>query len=75
MDEMSSDADSFDTEHAVETYRGVVRLRDAEPTIRGKAGFQATLNEMRERWKRWYGEDSLHELAIGQPDDANPLPE
>ena len=75
VDEMSSDSDSFNTEDAVETYRAVVRLRDAEPTVRGKAGFQSTLNEMRGRWKRWHGTDSLHELAFGKPDDSAPLPE
>ena len=73
MDDVSSDADSFDTEHAVATYRGVALLRDAEPSTRGKAGFQSTLNEMRARWMSWYGKDSLHRLAFGEPDVAHPL--
>jgi hypothetical protein len=59
----------FDPEKAVADYRRVIARRDEETTAEGKAEFDAIAKRMRAAWKDWQGEDSLHEMAFGEPAD------
>ena len=58
----------FDAERAVEMYRRVIALRDASTDL-GRMEFQAITQRLHDSWKNWQGEDSLHEMAFGEPED------
>ena len=60
---------SLDAELAVASYRGAIARRDAAKTPARKAEFQAVANHLRQQWKDWQGEDSLHEMAFGEFSD------
>jgi hypothetical protein len=60
--------ESFDAEKVVADYRRVVGEFEAEPTAIGKAEFRGIATRMRASWKVWQGEDSLHEMAFGEPE-------
>jgi hypothetical protein len=61
-----NDVLDFEPEQFVNAYRVMIGLRDgAALGIRGH--LVATINLMRQKWTIWHGEDSLHELAFGQP--------
>jgi hypothetical protein len=66
---MDEPIDDFDAEKAVANYRRVIARRDEETTRDGKADFDATSKRMRHAWKNWQGEDSLHEMAFGEPEE------
>jgi hypothetical protein len=51
----------------IERYRDVIALLDAVPDERCKAEWQGVARRLRDRWKEWRGEDSLHEMAFGEP--------
>ena len=59
---------SFDPEHAVTKYRRVIAQRDEQATDLGIAKFDSIARRLRQQWKDWQGEDSLHEMAFGEPD-------
>lgn len=56
----------FDPELAVTEYRNSIARRDAARTDKSRAKHQALANRLREKWKDWQGEDSLHEMAFGE---------
>ena len=60
---------AFDPALAVARYRDVIVNRDAESTRSGKAKNEKTAAQMRRSWKEWQGEDSLHEMAFGEPEE------
>jgi hypothetical protein len=61
------DTASFDPVTVVEEYRRIVALRDAEKTDLGRQEFVSIAHRLRARWAEWQGEDSLHEMAFGEP--------
>ncbi len=54
---------TFDPQKAVQTYREA--HAKAERTC--DATDQAELARLRQEWADWQGEDSLHEMAFGEP--------
>jgi hypothetical protein len=63
----TNDSPAFDAAAAVAEYRRVIKQRDAQTTKRGRATYDATAERLRQAWKEWQGEDSLHEMAFGEP--------
>jgi hypothetical protein len=51
----------------VERYRDVIALRDTATDAPGKAEWQGVAQRLRNRWMEWRGDDSLHEMAFGEP--------
>jgi hypothetical protein len=49
------------------TYLQVLAARDAARTEKGRESFDLIALRLREAWKEWHGEDSLHDLACGEP--------
>jgi hypothetical protein len=62
-------ATPFDPARIVEEYRSVMTKLDAERTDLGKAEFRAIAQRLRNLWAEWQGEDSLHEMAFGEPEE------
>jgi hypothetical protein len=69
MDPATADRQSqfFDTEATLVTYRHVIAKREAAAGDADKAGFDAVAKQLRQSWREWQGEDSLHEMACGEP--------
>ena len=67
MNDSAKTEQPFDAERAVAIYRDVIAKRDQETTELGKAEFQTIAKRLRASWKTWQGEDSLHEMAFGEP--------
>lgn len=42
---------------------------EAETAEPGKGEFQSIANRLRDSWTYWQGEDCLHEMAFGEPED------
>jgi hypothetical protein len=61
---------AFDPERAVAEYRRMIAQRDGQKTQQGKAEFEAIASRLRQAWKDWQGEDSLHEMAFGEPRES-----
>jgi hypothetical protein len=61
-------ADTFDPTEAVAAYRRVVTQRDAARDELAKTEFDRIAQRLRDSWKEWQGEDSLHEMAFGEPE-------
>ena len=59
----------FDPEHAVATYRQVIGKRDEQTTDPSWIEFNSVARRLRREWKEWQGEDSLHEMAFGEPQE------
>jgi hypothetical protein len=47
-------------------YRSWVTQREFQPTYQ-QANFDRFAREARVKWREWQGEDSLHEMAFGEP--------
>ncbi len=60
----------FDPEQAVIEYRRVIAQRKARTTDVGRADYEGIVKRMRAAWTEWQGEDSLHEMAFGEPDES-----
>jgi hypothetical protein len=60
-------SEPFDPEHAVATYRQVIAQRDEQTTDPSWIKFNSIVQRLRRKWKQWQGEDSLHEMAFGEP--------
>jgi hypothetical protein len=60
-------SDTFDHERTIIDYRNAIVLRDAQCTALEKAEFEARAQRLRQAWKEWQGDDSLHEMAFGEP--------
>jgi len=58
----------FNAEQAVATYRRVIAQRDAETSAPSWAEFETIAQRLRQEWNDWQGEDSLHEIAFGEPE-------
>jgi hypothetical protein len=59
----------FEPSAAVESYFLVITERDASTTEPGKGEFDCIAQRLRARWKEWQGENSLHEMAFGEPEE------
>jgi hypothetical protein len=57
----------FEPARIVDQYRSVIAQLEAERTELGKAEFGAVAQRLRQLWTEWQGEDSLHEMAFGEP--------
>jgi hypothetical protein len=60
-------ATPFEPARIVEEYRSVITQLEAERTELGKAEFRAVAQRLRRLWAEWQSEDSLHEIAFGEP--------
>jgi hypothetical protein len=58
----------FEPRRIVEQYRSVIAEFDTERTELGEAEFRA-VQRLRNLWADWQGEDSLHEMAFGEPEE------
>jgi hypothetical protein len=57
----------FEPEPFVIEYRGVIAKLEAATSDIDRAEYRRIADGMKARWKRWQGEDSLHEMAFGEP--------
>jgi hypothetical protein len=57
----------FEPARIVDQYRSVIAQLAAEQTDLGKAEFRAIAERLRNLWTEWQGDDSLHEMAFGEP--------
>ncbi|HET6329123.1 MAG TPA: hypothetical protein VFG04_30850 [Planctomycetaceae bacterium] len=64
----SKQLETLDPAATVQHYRGIIILRDAHHTS-GSARDELHLvaKRLRAQWSEWQGEDSLHEMAFGEP--------
>lgn len=51
----------------IERYRDVMALKETATDELGKAEWAGVAKRLREAWRDWQGEDSLHEMAFGEP--------
>ena len=54
-------------EATVIDYRAVIARLEAATDEPGKAEWQGIADRMRQAWAEWQGEDSLDEMAFGEP--------
>jgi len=59
----------FNPEGAVKVYREIIAKRDAATTAGWRKHYEGFAQTLRHKWKEWQGEDSLHEMAFGEPDE------
>jgi hypothetical protein len=59
----------FDAARAVAEYRGIIDKRDAATDAIAKDEYDRMASIARTRWAEWQGEDSIHEMAFGEPED------
>ena len=59
----------FNPVKVVEDYRLDMTRFDVEQTELGRADFRAIAERLRSLWQDWQAEDSLHEMAFGEPDE------
>jgi hypothetical protein len=59
----------FDPEAFIARYRNVVEQLGQQTDEQGRAEFSAVAKQLRAQWKEWQGEDSLHEMAFGEPEE------
>jgi hypothetical protein len=62
-------ATPFEPASIVEQYRSVIAELEAERTDLGMAEFRAVAQRLRNLWAEWQREDSLHEMAFGEPEE------
>lgn len=62
---VSSDPNAY-----VLRYRALVERLEAEKDKKAKALLKSRGEVMKAAWKKWQGEDSLYEMAFGEPFDA-----
>jgi hypothetical protein len=58
--------------YAIETitrYRNLIAQIETTVDESHGAELQETAARLRDEWKAWQGEDSLHEMAFGEPAD------
>jgi hypothetical protein len=58
----------FEPAKVVEEYRSIMAELEIERTELGRAEFRAIAERLRSLWAEWQGEDSLHEMAFGEPE-------
>jgi hypothetical protein len=54
-------------EAIVDQYRVVIEKLESATDEPGKAEWHGVAKRMRLAWREWQGEDSLHEMAFGEP--------
>jgi hypothetical protein len=59
----------FDAAGAVTEYRRIMAKRDAATGELGRAEYDRIAQVLRDRWAKWQGEDCLHEMAYGEPEE------
>jgi hypothetical protein len=59
----------FDPISAVAEYRRILDKREAATGAPGKDEYERIARVLRSRWAEWQGEDSLHEMAFGEPEE------
>jgi hypothetical protein len=57
----------MEPEQFVERYRGLIAQLEIATHDTHKAEVQQAVKGLRDRWREWQGEDSLHEMAFGEP--------
>jgi hypothetical protein len=57
-----------DPDAAVKKYRKLCALRESA-TGAEHARLDGEIQQLRDAWKQWQGEDCLHETAFGEPQD------
>jgi hypothetical protein len=53
----------------IERYRDVMALRETATDELGTAEWEGVAKRLREAWREWQGEDSLYEMAFGEPSE------
>lgn len=56
-----------DAEHMVDAYRKLTAQLEKTKSEVIRKRYQQRLRDLRTEWKAWQGEDSLHEMAFGEP--------
>jgi hypothetical protein len=54
-------------EGIVNQYRDVISRLETATDELGKAEWEGVAKRLRQAWHEWQGEDSLHEMAFGEP--------
>jgi len=57
----------MEPETFVERYRGLISQLEIATHGTHKAEVQQAARRLRDRWREWQGDDSLHEMAFGEP--------
>ena len=57
-------------EQLIATYRELTARRGAATSAKPRKKLEAEAKRLRDEWKAWQGEDSLHEMAFGEPVEA-----
>jgi hypothetical protein len=57
----------MEPEQMVERYRGLIAQLQFATHDAHKAEVEQAARRLRNRWREWQGEDSLHEMAFGEP--------
>jgi hypothetical protein len=55
-------------EQIVERYRTLIAEIENAKSEAQTAELRVSARRLRDRWKEWQGEDSLHEMAFGEPE-------
>ncbi len=66
MPEFKTDAE---VEAFVANYRYTVAELEKQTTKAGRQEWRRRVDELRHAWRVWQGEDNLHEMAFGEPDE------
>jgi hypothetical protein len=62
-----SPSHTTEPEQLVERYRSLIAQLEIATHDAYKDEKKQAAKRLRERWKEWQGEDSLHEMAFGEP--------
>jgi hypothetical protein len=55
-------------EQIVERYRTLIAEIENAKSEAQRAELRVSARRLRDRWKEWQGEDSLYEMAFGEPE-------
>jgi len=54
-------------EATIAKYRDALGRIETAADELGRAKWQGVARRLRQKWQEWQGEDSLHEMAFGEP--------
>ena len=57
----------MEPEQFVERYRDLIGQLETTLSDAHRVEIQQAARQLRERWREWQGEDSLHDMAFGEP--------
>jgi hypothetical protein len=57
----------MEPEQIVERYRSLIGQLEIATQDAHRAEVREAAKRLRDRWREWQGEDSLHEMAFGEP--------